>query len=204
MKMRFVAHDALMLYYDESPSQKLLDRIQSNYHALKEIPCLIDIVPSYTTILLRFDFLRCMPEEFKRQVNLALAKGRSLNLKPKLHTIYVDYEKGLDLERIARYNRIDTKEVVRIHTQATYRIYAIGFLEGFAYMGTVDKRIATPRLERPRAQVAPGSVAIAHTQTAIYPKRSIGGWNIVGHSKLDDFEAFEVGDRVRFVDVRSA
>ena len=204
MRMRFVAHDALMLYYDELPSQKLLDRIQSDYHALKEMPCLIDIVPSYTTILLRFDFLHSSHEQFKEQVRSRLAKATSQRCKPKLHTIYVDYEKGLDLERIARFNGIDAKEVVHLHTQATYRIYAIGFLEGFAYMGTVDKCIATPRLERPRSDVAAGSVAIAHTQTAIYPKQSIGGWNIIGHSEFDNFEAFEVGDRVRFVDVRSA
>ena len=202
--MRFVAHDALMLYYDEPPSQQLLDRIQSDYRVLKEMPYLIDIVPSYTTILLRFDFLKCLPEQFKKLAKSHLAKATLQSRKPKLHTIYVDYEKGLDLERIARLNRTDVKEVVRIHTQTTYRIYAIGFLEGFAYMGTLDPRIATPRLERPRAEVAPGSVAIAHTQTAIYPKRSIGGWNIVGHSEFDDFEAFEIGDRVRFFDVRSA
>ena len=102
------------------------------------------------------------------------------------------------MERVAEINNISTEEVIARHTQTTYRVYAIGFMVGFAYLAKVDDTIATPRLSTPRDKVPKGSVAIADTQTAIYPQDSAGGWNIIGHTDFDDFSSFEIGDRVRF------
>jgi KipI family sensor histidine kinase inhibitor len=114
----------------------------------------------------------------------------------------VDYIQGIDLERVARMNSLSTQEVIEKHTQTTYRVYAVGFMVGFAYLAKVDDAIATPRLSSPRDKVPKGSVAIADTQTAIYPQDSAGGWNIIGHTDFEEFERFEVGDSVRFIDAR--
>ncbi len=119
----------------------------------------------------------------------------------KLIEIPVDYTQGLDLERVAQLHGLTPAEVIAKHTGKTYRVYAIGFMVGFAYLANVDDNIATPRLSSPRSKVPKGSVAIAESQTAIYPQESAGGWNIIGHTEFDDFESFEIGDSVRFVSV---
>ena len=119
----------------------------------------------------------------------------------KLIQIPPHYNKkvGIDLQRVAKLNRLSIEEVIKLHTETTYRVYAIGFMVGFAYLASLSPKLITPRLSTPRAKVPKGSVAIAEHQTAIYPQNSAGGWNIIGHTEFDDFESFEVGDSVQFV-----
>ena len=97
-------------------------------------------------------------------------------------------------------------DVIELFTSKTYRVYMLGFLPGFAYMGEVDTRIAVPRRETPRMSVPKGSVGIAGRQTGIYPFQSPGGWQIIGRTDLDMFSAtrdpnslLQPGDEVTFV-----
>ncbi|MGP4105618.1 5-oxoprolinase subunit PxpB [Virgibacillus sp. L01] len=112
---------------------------------------------------------------------------------------------GPDLSRVADVNKLSKDEVIRIHGRQEYLVYMLGFLPGFPYLGGLDKRIATPRLEEPRAKTVAGSVGIAHEQTGIYPIESPGGWNIIGKTPLTLFDReredaflFRAGDRVKF------
>ena len=96
-------------------------------------------------------------------------------------------------------------DVINIHTATEYRVYAIGFAPGFAYLGQVDERIAAPRLATPRLKVPRGAVAIADQQTAVYPAESPGGWNLIGMCPTPMFDPLRdppmpvaVGGRVRF------
>lgn len=82
---------------------------------------------------------------------------------------------GPDIEFVARHNGLSVDDVVDIHSKPTYRVYFLGFLPGFAYLGGMDGRIAAPRLERPRLRVPAGSVGIAGNQTGIYPSRAPAG-----------------------------
>jgi KipI family sensor histidine kinase inhibitor len=95
--------------------------------------------------------------------------------------------------------------LIEQHTAKIYRVFMIGFLPGFPYMGIVDPQIALPRLQKPRTRVPAGSVGIAGEQTGIYPVDSPGGWNIIGRTPLQLFNAekestvfFQPGDRVKF------
>jgi KipI family sensor histidine kinase inhibitor len=104
---------------------------------------------------------------------------------------------------------LSTEEVIKRHQAIEYRVYAIGFAPGFAYLGDLDPALALPRLSSPREQVAAGSLAIAEQQTAIYPAPSPGGWHIIGRCPTRLFDAsqtppmpFGVGDRIRFHPVR--
>jgi inhibitor of KinA len=113
-----------------------------------------------------------------------------------------------DLEDLALQNKISQEEVIRIHTSATYRVYMIGFLPGFAYMGRVDERIVTPRRSQPRTMVPAGSVGIAGEQTGIYPFASPGGWNIIGQTPVALFDVkrkqpvlLQPGDEVTFYSI---
>ena len=119
--------------------------------------------------------------------------------------VYYAPESGEDLESLAASTGLSTDEVIAIHSEEEYRVYAIGFAPGFAYLGQVDERIAAPRLATPRQRVPRGAVAIADRQTAVYPAVSPGGWNLIGRCPVRMFDPeanpsmpVAVGDRVRF------
>jgi KipI family sensor histidine kinase inhibitor len=119
--------------------------------------------------------------------------------------VYYAAESGPDLEALAERASLTVEEVIAIHQSVEYRVYAIGFAPGFAYLGEVDERIAAPRLSTPRQKVPRGAVAIADRQTAVYPAPSPGGWNLIGRCPVRMFNPdadptmpVRVGDRVRF------
>jgi KipI family sensor histidine kinase inhibitor len=124
-----------------------------------------------------------------------------------LHEIPVRYggSDGPDLAAVASATGLSEEAVVKLHTSAVYRVFMLGFLPGFAYMGPLDSRIALPRLGTPRARVPPGSVAIAERQTGIYPMESPGGWHLIGRTDIrpvqperSELFLFKPGDHVRF------
>ncbi|MFB3059599.1 MAG: allophanate hydrolase subunit 1, partial [Gammaproteobacteria bacterium] len=119
--------------------------------------------------------------------------------------VYYSLESGPDLEIIAKRGKISVDDVIEIHLAGEYRVYAIGFAPGFAYLGEVDERIAAPRLATPRQKVPRGAVALADRQTAVYPAQSPGGWNLIGLCPTRMFDPeqqpsmpVQVGDRIRF------
>ena len=118
---------------------------------------------------------------------------------------------GPDLADVARFGNVTEEEVVRLHTAVTYRVFMLGFVPGFAYMGSVDPRIAAPRRSSPRKAVPMGSVGIAGVQTGIYPSQMPGGWQLIGRTTVRPFDVsrpqaslFKPGDMVRFVPVDHA
>ena len=120
-------------------------------------------------------------------------------------------EFGPDLADVARFGNCSHEEVIAIHSSATYRVYMVGFVPGFAYLAEVDRRIAAPRRGSPRTAVPAGSVAIAGGQTGIYPSATPGGWNIIGRTPVKPYDAsrrepflLKAGDRVRFRPIEPA
>ncbi len=120
-------------------------------------------------------------------------------------------EAGPDLPALAVLRGLSEADVVALHAGRPYRVFMLGFLPGFPYMGSVDDRIAAPRQPTPRARVAAGSVGIAGAQTGIYPSASPGGWQIIGRTSVELFNParspaalFSPGDTVRFVPVSAA
>ena len=203
MKIEIASVDSVILYFEETISEEVLDKVQHTYHALKKLPHIINLTPSYHSILIQYDIFKYDTDSIKQNIEDTIASPSSSQRRAvgKLIEIPVDYSKGLDMERITRLHSLTPAEVMAIHTTKTYRVYAIGFMVGFAYLASVDDTIATPRLDTPRNKVPKGSVAIAETQTAVYPQQSAGGWNIIGHTEFDDYASFEIGDSVRFVSV---
>jgi KipI family sensor histidine kinase inhibitor len=115
-------------------------------------------------------------------------------------------ESGVDIEFVAEFHHLRVEDVIRIHSGRTYTVYMMGFTPGFPYMGKLDDAIATPRLESPRTYVPAGTVAIAGSQTGIYPIDSPGGWRLIGHTSLQLLDLtsetpflFTPGDEVRFL-----
>ena len=118
------------------------------------------------------------------------------------------YYNGADLALIAAQHQLSEEEVIQIHVSKTYRVFMVGFLPGFAYMGSVDELIATPRRLSPRITVPAGSVGVAGIQTGIYPMESPGGWQLLGQTPLKIFNKekahpclLQAGDEVQFVSI---
>lgn len=173
---------------------------------------LIDLVPSYTTLLLHYD-LHALSEASA----IALIQRSLHNLQPlanetgTLHAIPVWYHEsvGPELTTIAQRAGLSPEQVIEQHCSRDYPVFTLGFAPGFAYMGLVDQALASARLATPRQRVPKGSVGIAERQTAIYPLTSPGGWNLIGRCPLTLFSAehgslLQPGDRVRFVSIDHA
>ena len=133
---------------------------------------LLDL-PSYTTLLLQYDLLQLDPGEARARIAAALS-----DLRPKrqdggrLHVLptWYDPRVGPDLEPLARRKQLGVAELIRRHSQREYRVFALGFSPGFAFMGLVEEALAAPRLATPRQRIAAGSIGIAERQTAVYPQ----------------------------------
>jgi inhibitor of KinA len=177
---------------------------------LAQIPGVIELVPAYTTIGVflestgagTFDELRARIERaLERNVDTAPAR-----LVPMIDVpVCYENEFAPDLEAVARHAGLAPDEVVRRHADAVYRVSCVGFTPGFPYLSGLPPELATPRRASPRKEVPAGAVAIGGTQTGIYPRKSPGGWNIIGRTSLRLFDVerdpparFQAGDRVRF------
>jgi KipI family sensor histidine kinase inhibitor len=178
----------------------------------ESLPGVRDVVPTYRTVAVYFDPLRADVEALRAALErAATAPPATVESRTiEVPTVYGG-EAGPDLETLATSVGLAARDVVARHAGATYRVYMLGFLPGFAYLGTVDERIAAPRLATPRLVVPAGSVGIAGRQTGIYPRASPGGWQIVGRTALTLFDPSRTpaallrpGDRVRFVPVPAA
>ncbi len=201
MTIKIVSVDSVMLYFEQIISEEVLDQVQNAYSALKELEGVIDMTPSYSSILIQYDLSLYDYRSIQKAITKQLSTYQNTTTikQNKLITIPTHYDEEFDLKRVAEFNHITTEEVIQLHTQTIYRVYAIGFMVGFAFLASVNEKIAIPRLSTPRAKVPKGSVAIADSQTAIYPQDSAGGWNIIGQTAFDDFDQFSVGDSVQFV-----
>lgn len=131
--------------------------------------------------------------------------GEAESFEKRTIEIPVIYD-GEDLSYVADYHQISEAQVVELHKTPTYRVYMMGFLPGFAYMGGLDARIATPRRSTPRTKVPAGSVGIAGNQTGIYPSESPGGWQLIGRTELQlymqnaaEITLLKAGDLVKFI-----
>ena len=119
-----------------------------------------------------------------------------------------DEEFGIDLDEISTTNKLSKSEIIKLHSEAIYTVFFIGFLPGFLYLGGLDKRLFFPRKNSPRFKVEKGAVAIGNEQTGIYPNSSPAGWNIIGNSPLEFFNRemekpcfASGGDSIKFVPV---
>ncbi|WP_369434125.1 allophanate hydrolase subunit 1 [Psychromonas sp. MME1] len=112
---------------------------------------------------------------------------------------------GWDLDALSQRTNLTVAEIIQLHSETIYRVCAIGFAPGFAFLAEVPAAIQAPRHATPRHFVPAGSVAIADAQTAVYPSDSPGGWQIIGNCPItlfdhhrDPITPFKVGDRVKF------
>ncbi|WP_369958766.1 5-oxoprolinase subunit PxpB [Pseudomonas benzenivorans] len=207
--------EALLLVLAEHPDGRLPQRIARLAARIRSElgPLLRDLVPGWTSLLLHYDLRATDHEQLTARLTplldlwLAEAMGDD---DGRLHEIPIWYA-GEDLTSVARSCRLSVEQVVALHSAAEYRVGAIGFAPGFAYLGELHERLVLPRRASPRTRVPAGSLAIAERQTAVYPQASPGGWHLLGLCPWRLFDAGReppcpllLGDRVRFVAVDEA
>jgi KipI family sensor histidine kinase inhibitor len=165
-----------------------------------------DVVSTYRTVAVHFDPLTVDLEVVRAAMERASA-APAAGVTGKTVDVAVQYggEVGPDLAEVAGFAGVSPEAAAAIHSDATYRVFMLGFLPGFAYMGSVDSTIAMPRRETPRVRVPAGSVGVAGLQTGVYPRESPGGWRLIGRTDARVFDArraetclFAPGDLVRF------
>jgi KipI family sensor histidine kinase inhibitor len=171
-----------------------------------------DIVPGYCSLGVHFDPLRTDIAALERVISeeAQQVSDEPESVSSRVIEIAVRYggDDGPDLQNVARLAHCSEQDVVARHSSRTYRVYMLGFVPGFAYMGRVDSTIAAPRHRVPRERVPAGSVGIAGEQTGVYPISTPGGWQLIGRTDAVMFDPtrsdpslLHPGDLVRFVPV---
>lgn len=167
-----------------------------------------DIVPAYRSVTVYFDPLRTPYEALMTAIEREAARPiaeTAAGREPVRVPVCYGGDLGPDLPGVAAFARLSEADVIRMHTSATYRVFMLGFVPGFAYMGIVDRRIAMPRHSTPRLRVPIGTVGVAGVQTGIYPAETPGGWQLIGRTPVKPFDParpepflMKAGDAVQF------
>lgn len=210
MEFKQVGITGLLCVLGEAADDQTADAMAALTRAVDAagIPGVIETVPGFASLLVRYDPLRLSARRLQRKV-AALAESASAAPQPaRVVEIPVCYggEYGPDLDFVAQHAGMSAEAVIALHSAGRYRIRMIGFLPGFPYLGGLDARLHTPRLDTPRALIPAGSVGIGGAQTGVYPLASPGGWQLIGRTPLRLFAPdrpplYAAGDVIRFVPI---
>jgi KipI family sensor histidine kinase inhibitor len=202
---------ALIIEFNDAISPEANQKVLALNQALSKanIAGVEETVPTYRSLLIRYNPLKTTYEQLVFQIKDIEKNLNKLAVETEGRRIVVPVvyggEYGPDIGFVAQYHGITEEMVVKLHSEKEYRVYMIGFVAGFPYLGEVPDKIATPRLETPRLKVPAGSVGIAEKQTGIYPCEAPGGWRIIGRTPLKLFNPLQQppallrpGDIVKF------
>jgi inhibitor of KinA len=215
-----LGESAVVVEFGDQISIELNDRAIALAEALDShpFPGFIEAFPTYSTTTVFYDLIEVRRSFPAFTTAFSAVESRIHSVVNALRVdrqdienefeILVDFsaKSGLDLESVALSCGLTVEAVIEIFTTRTYRVYMVGFVPGFAYMGEVDARIRQPRRQQPRLKVPKGSVGIAGSQTGVYPLETPGGWQILGRTETEFFlpdgnspSLLKPGDQVRFV-----
>lgn len=191
-----------------SPETSTLIRSASEHLMHNPIPGVIELVPTFCSMMVCYDPLQTSASELAQRLRQGLIGIGEVTLSARrIVHIPVCYggKFGPDLPTVAEHAKLSESEVIALHSGHDYLIDMLGFLPGFAYLGGLDERLHTPRLAVPRTRIEAGSVGIGGAQTGIYPLPSPGGWQIIGRTPLAPYDPhrkrpilYEAGDYLRF------
>ena len=213
--LKYAGDQGLLVEFGDKIDVKLNDEVRNLTFQLDQSKeeWIIDLVPSYKSLLVIFNPTLATRKYIENYIlELAIDLGEtseSTDRVIKIPTLYgADF--GMDLEFVASNSNLTTKEVISLHSEPNYRVYMIGFAPGFPYLGGLNKKLSTPRLDTPRIKIPSGSVGIAESQTGIYPNDSPGGWQLIGRTPLNLFDPnreqpslLVAGDYIKFEPLES-
>ncbi len=198
---------ALTIEFGNEISEQLHEEVIKRFYQFQTapLPGTLDLIPAYASLTIVFD-LGKVASRFQGLSGMKTLIEEKLTqpftspaMEGRLHEIPCEYT-GADLSAVATSCGLSEKEVIQIHSEKEYTVFFLGFLPGFAYMGTTDERITVSRKDKP-APIQAGDIGLAGNQTGIYPSASPGGWQIIGRTA--QIPHFKAGDRVRFIPVKA-
>lgn len=207
MEISFVGATGVLCTLGDAISEAAGGRVAALARMAMTLEGVTEAVPGYTTVLVHFDPLTATHEDIAARLRgLTLKEGDRSPRRVVEIPVRYGGEYGPDLAFVAEHAGLSEAEVIALHSQRPYRIYMIGFLPGFPYLGGLDERLHTPRLDAPRTRIPAGSVGIGGQQTGIYPVESPGGWRIIGRTPLKLFDPgrpplYAAGDYIKFTPI---
>ncbi len=171
---------------------------------------LIETVPTYRSLLIQFDPVETDYAALERRLLALCRKLEPQTIAARRWRVPVLYggDAGIDLGDLAAAHGLSEEDVVRLHSAAVYRVYMIGFMPGFAYLGGLDPRLHRPRRPEPRLVIPAQSISIGGAQTAISTVEGPSGWHLIGRTPVRGFQRgrepvflFEAGDEIVFVPI---
>ena len=215
MKIYPVGDIALSVDFGNVIEEKTNDKVMELEKAMQkaQIPGILEMVPSYRALMVQYDPMLISYQQLTERIielNQTLQAGSSVQSKKLIRLIPCCYggEYGEDLKGMETITGFSQEEIIRIHAGMDYKIYMLGFLPGFVYLGGMDERIAAPRLDTPRIAIPAGSVGIGGKQTGVYPIASPGGWRLIGTTPVKFYDPTaeepilcKAGEYIRFVPV---
>jgi KipI family sensor histidine kinase inhibitor len=152
--------------------------------ALREadLPGVLDVVAAARTVLVKLDGPRYQSVVRHRLRKLRVSTDAIQTASPEDCTVIDVVYDGADLAEVADRTGLTTAQVINAHTATPWRVGFCGFAPGFAYLVGGDPRLAVPRRAEPRPSVPAGAVGLAGEFCGIYPRRSPGGWQLIGHT----------------------
>jgi len=206
---------ALLLEWKQEISEKVNASVHQMMQHLssQELLGLESMIPAYCSLLIIFDKSKITFNELqdlirnlsfdshendKSKIEASLAgnvekSGPNSNEKKWRIPVCYDGEFFLDEKKLSAELRLSREEMIQLHTSGSYRVYMMGFLPGFPYLGKLPERLRSKRLTSPRSKVLAGSIAITDLQTGIYPQNSPGGWNVIGKTPIPLIEESQLG-----------
>ena len=210
MRFQYASDQGLLISFGDEIGIEVHRQVWKLLRALEQdpVPGVWNLHPAYCSLLLRFDPCQTDHAALGQLIRERAAQLDTLELPPaRTVEIPVHYggEFGPDLDSVADMHGISASEVVKLHSEAQYTVYFLGFVPGFAYLGGLPHILTSPRRASPRTSVPAGSVGIGGNQTGIYPLPTPGGWQIIGRTPLQMFQTerenmsmLAIGDEVRF------
>ncbi len=203
---------ALLINLDQRIDELINAQVISLDEAIRHLPEVTYTIPAYCSLTVGFDPELIDFNTLKGLIaTLNLKQGKASDAKQSYH-IPVCYDEAYapDMEAVMEFTGITREEVITKHTEAPFRVFMIGFVAGFAYLGSLPKALYCPRRTDPRKLVHEGAVGLAGYQTGIYPTDAPGGWQLIGKTPIPTFRPKEEepallkpGDYVQFKSISS-
>lgn len=205
--------NAILIQFEKIISEKVLDEVLFYKNLIQQLyfKQKVEVINTYNSILINyFVTIEDVYSDLKAVKEVFQQNNNTKNIDSRVFEIPVCYDLdfGIDLELISKEKDLEVSEIISLHTQPEYRVYFMGFLPGFLYLGGLDKKLQISRKSQPRMKIEKGAVGIGEIQTGIYPKVSPGGWQIIGNCPVDFFDKnseiptqISAGDYIKFKSV---
>lgn len=215
VKILSAGDSALVAQFGDTIDPAVNDQVHALAGKLKNenIPGIREMIPTFRSLLIQYD-PSVLNHMTLRKTILRLEKEtvQSAHTGKRILEIPCCYGShfGPDLADMEKYTGLSREEIIERHSSVDYKVYMLGFLPGFVYLGGLDPKLEMPRLATPRVKIPQGAVGIGGSQTGVYPLESPGGWRLIGSTPVDFYDPCReepvlcrAGDSIRFVPITS-